>query len=105
MKTKVNKITETAVNKTEDYIIGESSLPIEDSTITNLQELYEHGLSEYGRCTSKIFVDGPFFRSPRKHIGYTFEKRVKYTDSEDTYLQEMWLAIEHYTETVTREYL
>lgn len=105
MKTEVNQIKETAVNKTEGHIIGESSLPVEDSTISNLKELYEYGLQEHGRCTSKVYVDGPFFKSKPRHIGYTFEKRVKYTDCNETYLQETWLTIEHYTETVTREYI
>ena len=102
MKTEVNKITSTYVNKSEDYILGEESIDIEDSIINNLRELYHHGLQEYGRCTSKIFIDKS---DGAKHIGYTFEKRVKYTDSNNTYLQETWLAIEHYTQTVTREYI
>jgi len=53
-------------------------------------EVYQVALKEYGRCASKIYCE-----PNDKHIGWVFQKRVKYTDSDKGktwYLQETWIC-------------
>lgn len=96
------QIRETYCNRTEGYTISESSLPIKDSIINNLKELYQYGLKNLGRCTSKVYIDKK--DGSVSHVGYTFEKKHQYTDTKEFYIQETWLTIDHYKETTTREY-
>lgn len=53
------------------------------------QEVYKTALKEYGRCISKIYVDCK--DGITKHIGWVFQKRAKYEDNNNTYLQETWV--------------
>ncbi len=97
METATHQIKTTWYNKIENCIIGEESIDIDDTIIDNMSDLYKSGLREFGRCTSKIYIDLP--DGTVKHTGYTFEKRAKYDDCNKYYLQETWLTIEQYTET------
>lgn len=89
-------IQETWVNRTMGHGIGESG-KYEPFT-ENVTTLYKSLLKEYGRCQSKVYID----RTPTdyksnkgkvKAIGWVFQKRVKYEDSKDTYLQETWVTL------------
>ncbi len=102
MEKTIYHLTENHINKTENYCICEDSIDIEDSTISNLKELYRYGLKEYGKCTGKVYQEN---YSITKHVGYVFTQKRKYEDTNETYLAETWLTIEHYTETTTRKYL
>lgn len=77
-------------------ILGESD-PYEAYT-DNLQKLFLSLQREYGRCTGHEYVGD---KEPKK-IGWVFEKRQRYQDSKDTYLQETWVTLheslpEHHT--------
>jgi hypothetical protein len=102
MQTEYKLIKTIHLNKKENCIYSEYDLPVEDSTINNLTDLYKFGLKEYGKCTSKIYIDGK--EGKVKHIGYVFLKKSKYEDCNEYFLMETWLTLEHYIETVEREY-
>ena len=96
-------IRETWVNATEGYRGGDSEFyePYTDDT----GELFRSLQREFGRCTGRMYVDvnerGSFDVEPRtefqntefrtKAIGWVFEKRERYTDCDETYLQETWV--------------
>ena len=82
------KIQETWVNKTEGYSYGKSDWyePFTD----DLGELFKSLQREYGRCISKVYndnIDGTSYP-----IGWVFEKRANYDDTNETYLQNTWVC-------------
>ena len=80
----------TYLNATRGNLIGEESLPLEDSVIDTVTDIYHFGLGQFGRCTGKVYVDAP---SGAKHVGYVFQGLDKYEDSDETYLREVWISI------------
>jgi len=102
MKKEIYQIATTCINKKGNYIVYDETIDIEDSVISNLKELYAFGLSEYGKCVNKVFIDRD---NKQLQVGYCFEKKVKYEDCDETYIQETWLSIEHYIETIEKKYL
>ena len=76
-------IKETYINETKGWIIGESGFypPFTDDR----GELFRSIQKECGRCISKVYVDD--IDGNAHPIGWVFEKRKKYSDSDDTYLQ------------------
>jgi ferredoxin-thioredoxin reductase catalytic subunit len=65
--------------------------------------VYKTALREYGRCISKIYIDDKDGGS--KHIGWVFQKRQKYEDCNETYLQETWIVpLSKYEVKRIREY-
>ncbi len=101
--TEIHKVKEVYIDKDEGCCFGENDFSLDDSTINTLSDLYRYGVCEFGRCTSKVFIDGK--DNNTQHIGYIFEKRLEYNDNKETYLQETWLTIEHYRKTTTIESL
>jgi hypothetical protein len=102
MKTENNYFVEAHLNKTENYLLGEPyKMPLKDTVIKNLQDLYRFGLKEYGRCSSKIYID---VNGKAIHIGYCFIQKRFYEDTKEPYIAETWLSIESYTETIERQY-
>ena len=89
-------IQETWVNKTENHICGESE-PYEPYT-DNIGKLFLNLQREYGRCISKMHIDTP---EGVKNIGWVFEKKTKYTDCDQTYLQETWVTLHKKPPTIT----
>jgi hypothetical protein len=67
----------------------------------NVKEVYRYAMKEYGRCTSKVYVDS--VDGKPRHVGWIFVKKVQYTDCKDTYLQETWIAplAKHEIQTIT----
>jgi hypothetical protein len=53
-------------------------------------KLFKHLLKEYGRCTGKVYINGP--HGAATPIGWVFQKRVQYDDCKETYLQEVWAS-------------
>ena len=84
------------VNATEHYNFGDTD--VFETRFTSTGELYKYCLVEYGRCVSKVFVDT---ESGAKAVGWVFQKRVKYDDCKETYLQETWVTI-HKSKPVKR---
>lgn len=56
----------------------------------DIKRLFRSYMHEYGRCVSKVYIDTS---EGVKAIGWVFEKRMKYTDCNDTYLQETWVTL------------
>lgn len=73
---------------TEAYL-GESGLyePYTD----NIKRLFKSLQSEYGRCVGKVYID--LLDGGARSIGWIFEKRLKYSDSNETYLQQVWVTL------------
>jgi len=46
---------------------------------------------EFGRCVSKMYCEHADRSSTQ--VGYVFEKRVEYTDTNDTFLQQAWVEV------------
>jgi hypothetical protein len=89
---------ETFVNATENYLIDETE-PYETSAETT-GELYRACLKEYGRCVSSMYVDT---KEKTLRVGWVFEGRDKYEDTEETYLRQVWVAVVDGPEVVTRK--
>jgi hypothetical protein len=94
------KVDVSVADKKGNYIIYEG---IEEWDLANdPKEVFKLAKKEYGRCTSKMFIDtekGP------KHIGWVFEKKRKYEDCNEEYLQETWIApLKKYEEIRQVEY-
>jgi hypothetical protein len=82
-------IKETWINRTKNYRVGETEYY--ESFTDNVGQLFRSLQKEFGRCSSKIYVDLPDAPKP---VGWVFVKRVKYDDTEEYYLQETWVQIE-----------
>jgi len=79
---------ETLVNETEGYIMFESDE--QEAWTGNLGKLFKTLQKEFGKCTSKMYVDknGTAIQS-----GWVFQKKCKYTDCSEHYLQTAWISI------------
>lgn len=93
------------VNATEHYRIYDDVLNVADVCYQDnptTGEIFAEMRSQYGRCTSKVYIDtddGP------RAIGWVFQKRAKYDDSEETYLQETWIScLSNYDPRPRKEY-
>lgn len=82
-------IQETFANATENYIGHETE--VYETRFSDVKALYKSLTSEYGRCTSKMYIDSAAGES--KAIGWVFEKRVKYDDSKETFIQQVWVSV------------
>lgn len=77
----------TLTNENEGYRFSEWEELVDD--IDTPGELYRLAQREYGRCQSKVYVDtedGPL------HIGWFFESRQRYQDTDDEYLRGAWIT-------------
>jgi hypothetical protein len=77
------------VNKTKGHRFGQDG-PIESFT-SDRGELYRSCLKEFGRCTSKIYVD--VLGDPAREVGWVFERHEEYGDSGERYLREVWVEV------------
>ena len=93
-------IQETFINKTRNARIGETE--VYQAFTDEIGKLYRDLVREYGRCRGKVYIDR-VARAPMA-IGWTFEKRVKYDDSPETYLREVWVSVHSAKPTKTIEY-
>lgn len=87
MQTKrAQKVVVTCVNADKGHQFSE----FEERVEGNSGEIFRQYRSEFGRCTSKIFVGN----TP---VGWVFQKRKNYENrgeiSRDTYIQETWVAL------------
>lgn len=89
------------VNDEKSYRVGKSDLY--ESFTDNIKRLFLVMMREYGRCISKVYVDTP---EGAKAIGWVFEKRVKYADCNETYIQHTWVTLhkEHPIKTIEYYY-
>lgn len=82
-------IQETYVNRTEDYIFGQTD--VEKAWTDDVGKLFRSLQREYGRCIGHVHVDTT--DETVRTVGWVFEKRMKYEDSNETYLQETWVTL------------
>jgi hypothetical protein len=95
------RIVTTRVNRDRGYRYFEDAQPIRLTVLADLPEeqlpgaVFRHCRSEYGRCSGKVYVD----TTSRGTIqtGWTFEKRERYEDDDDTYLCETWVTLDRIT--------
>ena len=92
--------TEVVNHNTDDekhYRCGDSGLyePYTD----NIKQLFYSYMREYGRCVSKVYIDTD---QGVKAVGWVFQKRMKYTDCNDTYLQETWVTLHESKPTIVQ---
>ena len=87
------EIRETFINQTGGYSFGHSDWY---KPLTNdIGDLYRFLVKEFGRCISKMYIDRLQVngRMAEIHCGWVFAKRMKYEDSKDTYLREVWVSV------------
>lgn len=86
-------VTETYVNATEGYRFGETDEPVPTDT-GEAGEVYRKCAAEYGRCTGKVYVDGHDGNGAPLHVGWVFQKRMRYEDAPHlTYVREVWVTL------------
>ena len=90
---------EAYVNATEGHRYGETE--IYETFARTPGELYRAMLDEYGRCTGKVYVDGRDGNGPPLHVGWIFQGRTNYEDTNETYLREVWVTLHEAPDTVT----
>lgn len=99
-------IKETFTNATRNVMFGESEIYETRYSREELGQLYRSLVSEYGRCTSKVYVttraeDGI-------PVGWVFQKRMEYEDArrdqpavDRFYIREVWVHLYDGPATVT----
>ena len=98
-------VSETYVNESKGYQIGDSGLY--EPYTEKIGRLFLEIQREYGRCTGKVYIDTA---NGVKAIGWCFEKRMRYEDARgndperDYYLRAVWVTLHDAPDTVTREH-
>lgn len=83
-------IQESFINRTEGHRTGES--PVYESFTDSVGQLYKSLTKEHGRCMGKVYIDVAGRANPL-HVGWTFVRRMKYDDCNETFLSEAWVTI------------
>lgn len=83
----MTRVHVTLTNETKGYQFSEYIEDVEDDCTDG--QLFRMMQREYGRCTSKIYVD-PDARS----VGWYFEKLQRYEDTNEPYMQGAWCFLE-----------
>jgi len=91
---------EEYVNATKGYRCGDSD--VYETFTDDLKHLFRAFQRDYGRCTSKVYIENP--DGSVRAIGWVFQKMEKYTDCNETYLQEVWITLHDDKPTKTTEY-
>lgn len=92
-------VEETWVDATRNIRGGSSG--VQESFTNDLGELYRRLQSEYGRCTGKVYIDDE--NGKPKPVGWVFQKRARYDDVAETYVQETWVTVHKEPPTVVHE--
>ena len=89
---KYGEMTVVLTNEDNDGIrFSEWSEQLADLWPTTTGELYRESVREYGRCTSKVYVDRD--DGAPEHVGWFFVKREQYDGSSETYLRGAWVTL------------
>lgn len=78
------KIQISHVNRDKGYIYSEYSEKLDKQS---RRGLFLRLSREFGRCVSKVYV------GECKPVGWVFEKRERYDDTNETYIMETWVSI------------
>ncbi len=81
-------IQESWTNKSEGYLMGEGEVC--ESFTDNLKELFRSMQDEYGKCISACYVD---LNGKPKKIGWVFEMKVNYENTNESYIHHTWISI------------
>ena len=76
-------------NETKGWWLGEPLVETVDADTPG--EIYRLCRREFGRCQSKVYVDGADGKS--MHVGWFFVKRQEYRDCPETYLHGTWVTV------------
>lgn len=98
----------TGINETKGYRVYDDEQPLKDCIFCDTAEdgaieldkghFYKMLVREYGRCTGRVYVDNCGKASP---VGWVFQKRMKYEDCDEFYLQETWV---HFATVTPKRY-
>ena len=90
---KCNHVELNFVNITEGHGYGKEEWDLDNTDFRNMPwgKIFQGLRKEYGRCTSKVFIDN---KDPKKsvHIGWCFESTQEYTDTKEKYIQVAWVT-------------
>jgi hypothetical protein len=93
-------VQESFIDRTQGHRFGDSD--VYETFTDNRAELFRAMQGEYGRCISKVYIDVDG-GSP-KGIGWVFEKKIRYDDTDERYMQEVWVTLHQAPPTRTVEY-
>lgn len=85
----------TLTNETEGHIFSDftdDDIPLTEDGEPDFGALFRAARDEYGRCRSSVYVDPPTGGPPRR-IGWFFESRQRYTDTDERYLRGAWVTV------------
>lgn len=85
----------------EDKIYSNGESGFYEPFTDDIKQLFKALQREYGRCTSKVYIDTPEGIKP---IGWVFEKKMQYTDCKDFYKSIVWITLHKEKPTKTIEY-
>jgi hypothetical protein len=100
----------TYLNRTENYRVHDERIDLKDTYNLDdnptVGDIFREMVKEHGRCTGKVYVD--YLHRDSKYgpypVGWVFQKRVKYDDCKETYLQEVWVTLlDKYETKIIRE--
>lgn len=77
------------VNEDRGYVFYDEREPVGDDLA--LGDIFRHSLGEFGRCTGRVYVDTA---NGVRAVGWVFEKRERYEDTNEPYLCTTWITPE-----------
>jgi hypothetical protein len=89
-------VQENWVDASRGIRIGDSD--IYEAFTSSPGELFRDLQREYGRCGGKVYV------GEGQQVGWWFEKKKQYDDSEDTFTLQTWVTLHKGPPTETVEY-
>jgi hypothetical protein len=81
----------TYIDATRDMFCGDDDACDTGIPVSEKARLYKMLAKEYGRCVSKMYVDGKDGKAIQ--TGWVFQGRCKYEDLNETYLREVWVTV------------
>jgi hypothetical protein len=93
------EIMVSLTNETAGHIFSEWSEPVEDwltrdDGSPDLGAIYRLSQQEYGVCRSSVYVD-PAAGGPPRKVGWYFESRQRYEDTNEPYLRGAWVTVRY----------
>jgi len=100
-------VQESYINQTAGYRFGDTE--VYESGFDQAGPLFKAMQCEYGRCVSKVYIDGKDGK-PRQ-IGWVFQKTVEYEDARADwpkdrreYVREVWVTLHSKPPVMTTRY-
>jgi len=81
-------IEEETVDRKQNAIYYQSG--VYETRFDNVKRLFEFCQQEFGRCTSKVYID---VKGKAMAIGWVFEKTEHYTDTKEPFKAESWITL------------